>query len=85
MKFLKNESGSIIVFFTITVVLLLIMVGLGLDSGWLAYTRSQGQPAVDAAALAGASAVPTGSATEIQNPSGHDRQPGVGCPRRHCG
>jgi len=67
MKFLKNESGSIIVFFTIMVVLLLVMVGLGLDSGWLAYTRSQGQPAVDAAALAGASAVPTGSATEIQN------------------
>ena len=67
MKFLNNESGSIIVFFTLLVVLLLIMVGLGLDTGWVAYTRSQGQPAVDAAALVGASGLPTGKATEIQN------------------
>jgi Flp pilus assembly protein TadG len=67
MNFLRNESGSILIFFTLMVVLLLIMVGLGLDTGWVAYTRSQGQPAVDAAALVGASGVPTGSATEIKN------------------
>ena len=67
MKFLKDESGSIIVFFTLLVVLLLIMVGMGLDTGWVGYTRSQGQPAVDAAALVGASGLPTGKATEIKN------------------
>jgi len=47
------------------IVLLLIMVGMGLDTGHLAYVRSQGQPAVDAAALAAASAIPTGLPADV--------------------
>ena len=54
MQPLKNEQGYALVFMTLMIVLLLIMVGMGLDTGHLAYIRSQGQPAVDAAALAAA-------------------------------
>lgn len=61
MQSVKNECGYALVFTTLMIVLLLIMVGLGLDTGHLAYVRSQGQPAVDAAALAAASAVPSGN------------------------
>jgi len=42
------------------------MVGMGLDTGHLAYVRSQGQPAVDAAALAAAAAIPTGDFDTVQ-------------------
>ena len=59
MRSIKNERGSVIVFVTLIIVLLLIMVGMGLDTGHLAYVRAQGQPAVDAAALAAAAAIPT--------------------------
>lgn len=55
MQPVKNERGSVIVFVTLMVVLLLIMVGLGLDTGQLIYVRNQGQSAVDAAALAAVS------------------------------
>jgi hypothetical protein len=44
----------------------MIMVGMGLDTGHLAYIRSQGQPAVDAAALAAASAIHTGDTTQVE-------------------
>src|ERR671918_2295923 len=54
---LKNESGSVIVFSTLVVVLLLVMVGMGLDTGWVVYSRTMGQRAVDMAALAGAAGV----------------------------
>jgi Flp pilus assembly protein TadG len=57
----KNERGYVLVFVTVIITLLLIMVGMGLDTGHLSYVRSQGQPAVDAAALAAAAAVPSGS------------------------
>ena len=57
---IRNERGTVLVFVTLMIVLLMIMVGMGLDTGHLAYVRSQGQPAVDAAALAAASAIPTG-------------------------
>jgi Flp pilus assembly protein TadG len=60
MRPVKNERGFALVFVTLMIVLLLIMVGMGLDTGHLAYVRSQGQPAVDAAALAAASAIPSG-------------------------
>ena len=33
MKAAKNERGSVIVFVTLMIVILLIMVGLGLDTG----------------------------------------------------
>lgn len=60
MQRVKNERGYALVFVTLMIILLLIMVGMGLDTGHLAYVRSQGQPAVDAAALAAASAIPSG-------------------------
>src|SRR5262245_55976204 len=65
MQSVKNERGFALVFVTLMIVLLLIMVGMGLDSGHLAYVRSQGQPAVDAAALAAASAIPSGNMTMV--------------------
>src|SRR3989442_12824058 len=61
MQPIKNEQGYVMVFATLMIVLLLIMVGMGLDTGHLAYIRSQSQPAVDAAALAPSSAIPSGS------------------------
>ena len=67
MSQVKNERGAVLVFVTLIIVLLLIMVGMGLDTGHLAYIRSQGQPAVDAAALAAASAIPTNDPTEVNN------------------
>src|SRR5438552_17814125 len=65
MQPVKNEQGYALVFMTLMIVLLLVMVGMGLDTGHLAYVRSQGQPAVDAAALAAASGVPV-SLAEVQ-------------------
>jgi Flp pilus assembly protein TadG len=82
MRPVKNEQGFALVFATLMIVLLLIMVGMGLDTGHLAYVRSQGQPAVDAAALAAASAIPSGSWSTVTdraakfNPGGTN--PGVG-------
>jgi Flp pilus assembly protein TadG len=55
----RNERGSVLVFVTLMMVLLFVMVGMGLDTGQLTYVRSQGQPAVDAAALAAVNALPT--------------------------
>lgn len=60
MKSLRNDSGSVFVLATLMVVLLLVMVGMGLDTGWLTHGRSQGQRAVDAAALAGAAGLAKG-------------------------
>lgn len=61
----KNERGSVLVFVTLMMVLLFVIVGMGLDTGQLSYVRSQGQPAVDAAALAAVNALPTLSITEV--------------------
>jgi Flp pilus assembly protein TadG len=82
MPSVKNERGSVIVFTTLLIVLLLIMVGMGLDTGHVAYVRSQGQPAVDAAALAASAAVPSGNLTTVTaqamkfNPGGGIPGPG---------
>lgn len=82
MKAIKNDQGFALVFATLMIVLLLIMVGMGLDTGHLAYVRSQGQPAVDAAALAAASAVPSGNWSTVTdraakfNPGGGNPGPG---------
>jgi Flp pilus assembly protein TadG len=67
MNSTRNDRGSVLVFITLMIVLLMIMVGLGLDTGHLAYVRSQGQPAVDAAALAAASAIPTGLPANVNS------------------
>ena len=66
MRSIKNERGSVIVFVVLIIVLLLIMVGMGLDTGHLAYVRAQGQPAVDAAALAAAAAIPTNNPDTVR-------------------
>ena len=82
MQSVKNERGSVLIFATLIIVLLLIMVGMGLDTGHLAYVRSQGQPAVDAAALAAAAAIPSSNLTTVMdqakkfNPGGTN--PGTG-------
>lgn len=82
MKSERNEDGYVLIFATLMIVLLLILVGMGLDTGHLAYIRSQGQPAVDAAALAAASAVPSGKWSAVTdraakfNPGGTN--PGTG-------
>ena len=60
-----NNRGSVLVFVTLMIVLLMIMVGMGLDTGWMTYVRSQGQPAVDAAALAATSGLIQGT-TEVE-------------------
>jgi Flp pilus assembly protein TadG len=67
MHAVHNQRGSVLVFVTLSMALLLIMVGMGLDTGHLVYVRAQGQAAVDAAALAAASAIPTGSATQVND------------------
>jgi Flp pilus assembly protein TadG len=67
MKTAGHESGSVLVFVTFMIVILMVMVGMGLDTGHLAYIRSQAQPAVDAAALAAASAIHTGDTTQVEN------------------
>ena len=66
MKPIKNDRSAVLVFVTLMIVLLMIMVGMGLDTGHLAYIRSQGQPAVDAAALAAASAIHTDDPTQVE-------------------
>jgi Flp pilus assembly protein TadG len=65
MNRLNNNQGSVIVFVTLIITLLLVMVGIGLDTGMLTYVRSQAQPAVDAAALAAASGL-LGGQTEVE-------------------
>ena len=67
MQIPKNERGSVLVFVTLMMVLLFVIVGMGLDTGNLAYIRSQGQPAVDAAALAAVNALPTLDINQVNN------------------
>lgn len=64
---LKNQSGSVLVFITLMIVILMVMVGMGLDTGMLTYSRSMGQRAVDMAALAGAAGVAKGDVAAIQS------------------
>ena len=64
---LRNDSGSVLVFITLMIVILMVMVGMGLDTGFLVLSRSMGQRAVDMAALAGAAGLAKGDATAIQS------------------
>jgi len=67
MKRLTSNSGSVLVFVTLMIVLLMVMVGMGLDTGQLTFSRSMGQRAVDMAALAGAAGLARGSVTAIES------------------
>lgn len=62
MASIRNDKGSVLIFVTLMIVLLMIMVGMGLDTGELVYTRSTGQAAVDAAALSAITALPAAQA-----------------------
>jgi Flp pilus assembly protein TadG len=64
---LRNDAGSVLVFITLMIVILMVMVGMGLDTGFLVLSRSMGQRAVDMAALAGAAGLAKGDATAIQS------------------
>jgi Flp pilus assembly protein TadG len=66
MRAKENERGSVLVFITLMIVLLLVMVGFGLDTGQLTYVRNQGQAAVDSAALAAVSALPSRNAAQVE-------------------
>lgn len=68
MKTLTNESGSVIVFITFMIVLLMIMVGFGLDTGMMTYTRNSGQSAIDAAALSAVAGLPEAQRTSSDTP-----------------
>ena len=53
MKFHKNEKGSILVFSTVTMVVVLLFASLAIDVGCILTARNQLQSAVDASALSG--------------------------------
>ncbi len=67
MKKLRDDAGSVLVLITLMIVLLLVMVGMGLDTGYLTFSRSMGQRTVDMAALAAAAGLATGDATAIES------------------
>lgn len=67
MKKLRNDAGSVLVFVTLMIVVLMVMVGMGLDTGYLTFSRSMGQRAVDMAALAAAAGLAKGDATAIES------------------
>ena len=66
MSSVSNEKGSVLVFITLMIVLLMIMVGMGLDTGQLTYSRSMGQGAVDAAALSAVSGLPSRTPSVVE-------------------
>jgi hypothetical protein len=68
---MKNQRGSVLVFVILLIPLLLFLVGIGLDTGMITYTRAVGQSSVDASALAAASALPTGDIDEVNARAAH--------------
>jgi Flp pilus assembly protein TadG len=66
MQTLKNERGSVLVFITLMIVILFVMVGMGLDTGQITYTRNQSQAAVDAAALSAVSGLPARDDAQVK-------------------
>jgi Flp pilus assembly protein TadG len=66
MKILRNQGGGVIVFITLMIVVLMIMVGMGLDTGQLTYTRNMGQGAVDSAALSAVSGLPSRDPAQVE-------------------
>lgn len=65
---MRNQRGSVIVWVTLMIVVLLFMVGMGLDTGEMVFTRSTGQAAVDAAALSAVTALPQARAANDPTP-----------------
>jgi Flp pilus assembly protein TadG len=67
MTKLRDDSGAVLVFVTLMIVLLMVMVGMGMDTGFLTFSRSMGQRAVDMAALAGAAGLAKGDPNAISS------------------
>jgi Flp pilus assembly protein TadG len=65
MTKLRDDSGAVLVFVTLMIVLLMVMVGMGMDTGFLTFSRSMGQRAVDMAALAAAAGLAKGDPNAI--------------------
>ena len=68
MKAVNNERGTVLVFITLMIIVLLVMVGVGLDTGFMTHTRNTGQSAIDAAALAAVSGLPEAQRTNSDTP-----------------
>ena len=58
MKKSNTQTGAVIVTISITLLVMVLAVAVAVDIGWLVFVRQQAQAAVDASALAGASATP---------------------------
>jgi len=56
---LKNGKGSISVLAALSVFVLLLIIAVSINVGWMVYVRNQAQRSVDAAALAAAAALPS--------------------------
>ncbi|MGI0013755.1 MAG: pilus assembly protein TadG-related protein [Nitrososphaera sp.] len=72
MRILRDKRGAVLIYVTLFLLLLgLLFIALGTDVGWMAYVRTQGQAATDAAALRAAAAIPnyntSGSTTLAYN------------------
>jgi Putative Flp pilus-assembly TadE/G-like len=67
----RGQRGQIFVIVGLALFLISAMIGLAADFGLLAFTQNQGQAAVDTAALAGASGLPSyitkGDVTEVES------------------
>ncbi|UEP31868.1 MULTISPECIES: pilus assembly protein TadG-related protein [unclassified Burkholderia] len=61
----ERERGSIVLFFLLFLIPLLMFGALAIDVAWVATVRNQLQNAADAAALAGASALTSSGATTL--------------------
>ena len=60
MRSLRNKRGAVIIYVALFLFVLgILFIALGMDVGWMVYVRSQGQAAVDAAAVSGAGALPS--------------------------
>jgi uncharacterized membrane protein len=60
-KLHRADQGQALVLVAVSLMMLLMMAGLGLDVGWLHYQKQQMQKAADSAALAAAEAAIYGS------------------------
>ena len=64
---LRNERGSVLIFTAVALLALVAIAGITIDSAVMMTTRNQLQGAADAAALAGASGLLEGSASEAED------------------
>jgi len=63
VKVLKNNHGAVFVFVALFLVLMVVFMALAISVGSITYIRNQAQARVDAAALAGVTAISDGQTT----------------------